>query len=158
VPTITTTIEKVFGPNDYGYVHVITPATGDQQLSTKKADLVVAVQGLVGQTAELEYTVKQNGSYTNYYLEKVTPVNGASPQPAAAAAEPTKMAENPQKAAEIRRSVALKAAVDLSPVMLAGDAPDGKPNLRVTNIILLSEQLAEYLEKGGDVLSGGAAQ
>lgn len=65
-------------------------------LSTFKRELAESAFTLVGQSAEAHYTVKQNGQYTNYYLEDILP----------APASPAERAQRAQEAQPLLRTAA----------------------------------------------------
>lgn len=84
--------------------------------STFKADLGQKAAALRGQAATLGYTEKQNGKYTNYYLDSVEPAGDTFVAPAANGATSNHVSAKPSddRAEQINRSVAFKAAVDLT--------------------------------------------
>lgn len=47
---------------------------GNREYTTFKRDLAEAAKELIGREAEIDFQVKQNGNYTNYYLDSVLPV------------------------------------------------------------------------------------
>lgn len=70
-------IREVKGPNGNGWFSVIDG--NDVEYTTKKKDLAEKAQSLVGQTAEIEFTLKENGQYTNRYLDKIQPAAAPAP-------------------------------------------------------------------------------
>lgn len=64
-------IREVKGPNGNGWFSVIDG--NDVEYTTKKKDLADKALSLAGQNAEIEFTLKENGQYTNRYLDKVQP-------------------------------------------------------------------------------------
>jgi hypothetical protein len=61
-------ITSVTGPNERGWYEIVA---GDYTLTTKKIGLVGAAKGAQGHEALVMWTEKQNGAYTNRYLESV---------------------------------------------------------------------------------------
>ena len=74
-----------------------------KEFSTFKRDLAASAKALIGQQAKIDYTEKQNGEWTNRYLENVE------------SATSFKQADASQKEIDIRRAVALKAAIEMLP-------------------------------------------
>ena len=74
--TVTATIEGVYGPNEHGFYDI--KADG-KKFSTKKSNIAERAKEFHNRQATLEYTEKQNGQYTNYYLENVTAPGGGGP-------------------------------------------------------------------------------
>lgn len=64
-------IREVKGPNQNGWFSVIDG--NDVEYTTKKQDLADRAKSLIGQNAEIEFSLKENGKYTNRYLDKVQP-------------------------------------------------------------------------------------
>lgn len=56
-------------------------AAGDNVWTTKKQDIALTAHSLVGKTAMIEGSVRQNGKYTNYFINSImetdAPVTGA---------------------------------------------------------------------------------
>lgn len=141
--------------------HDIRLEGDDRKFSTKRQSLISDAKELRDRMATIEYSVSRNGDFTNYRLEGIgkgsslddelqrgtAGSNGAEAEPR------TKMRMDPQERAEMRRSVALKAAVEALPHF---PALRDKPDLKTSDIVLLSDQFEAYLEKGHDVL--GAVQ
>lgn len=117
-------------------------------LSTFKRDLAESAFSLVGQSAEAHFTVKQNGQFTNYYLEQILPAP-ASPVEAAQRAqeaqpllrqaaglpEPAQALQQAQEAQDektraIHRQVAAKVAATLFTAN-PSDAPTFWENIRL---------------------------
>jgi len=76
-----------------------------KELSTFKRELAASAKALLNQQAKLLYDTKQNGQYTNYWLNEV--------ESAAAQAEIPRELDTRQF--DIRRAVALKAAIEMLP-------------------------------------------
>lgn len=64
-------IREVKGPNGNGWFSILDG--NDVEYQTKKQDLADRAKSLIGQNAEIEFTLKENGKYTNRYLDKVQP-------------------------------------------------------------------------------------
>ena len=76
-----------------------------QELTTFKREIAASAKALLNQQAKVSYDVKQNGQYTNYWLNEV--------ESAAAQAEIPREVDTRQF--DIRRAVALKAAIEMLP-------------------------------------------
>ena len=74
-----------------------------KEFSTFKRDLAASAKAMIGQQAKIDYTEKQNGEWTNRYLENVE------------SAVEFKQATAPAREIDIRRAVALKAAIEMLP-------------------------------------------
>lgn len=68
-------IRDVKGPNQNGWFSVIDG--NDVEYTTKKQDLADKAKSLVGKNAEIEFSLKENGQYTNRYLDKIQPAASA---------------------------------------------------------------------------------
>lgn len=73
-------IREVKGPNGNGWYSVIDG--NDVEYTTKKKDLADKAKSLEGKNAEIEFSLKENGQYTNRYLDKIQPA-AAPPQQSA---------------------------------------------------------------------------
>jgi len=74
-----------------------------KEFTTFKRDLAASAKAMIGQQAKIDYTEKQNGEWTNRYLENVE------------SAVEFKQATAPAREIDIRRAVALKAAIEMLP-------------------------------------------
>lgn len=72
--TTQTRIDNVLVKNLNDGRSVYRVMVGDREYTTFKRDIAEAAKELIGYEAELGFQVKQNGNFTNYYLDSVLPV------------------------------------------------------------------------------------
>jgi len=148
------TINKRDGSNTTLYeVYVVGSQT---PLATFKRSLADSAFELIGQAAELHYAVKQNGDFTNYYLNNILPARATAAEAAQRAQEaqpllrqaaglpeapvPSQGLTNaPSKDQAIHRQTAAKVAATLVQA-----APNTDPYVFWENV----EKLAHYFDTG----------
>lgn len=136
--------------------HDIRLEGDDRKYSTKKQDLVGSAKELRDRLVTIEYSVKANGEYTNYYLDKIEAAATLDAELAAGTAgingngSKTKMPMDPQERAEMRRSVALKAAADLAPHLFKKTDEAETNQMKLSNIVTAAQFLEQYIERGAD--------
>lgn len=108
----TVTIEKV-QENERGWTEVTT-AEYDEPLVTKESKLAKAAKGLAGQKAKVDVNVKENGNFTNRYLNGIEPAEGSTvDETAAAAPTPTRKDDREETQKRIAAQWAIGRAVEL---------------------------------------------
>lgn len=173
--TTTATIRTVFDPDTQSKPWNVTLEGGGipfNRVSTFKAPIANRAKELMGQFVTLTYSVVEKPSrdgtrtFTNYYLESVEPAqtldseitaNGAEGTPHAIQAQATGQSyggKSETDRAEIRRSVALKAAAELAPWLKVFSNEDTRTT---ANVLRVAQQLEEYVEKGEDIFGAPAS-
>jgi hypothetical protein len=111
------TVENVqeTGRNGFWEMEV---AEYDEPLATKEQKIIDVIKSLAaGQQAQVEMGVKQNGDFTNRYLNSITPTGGAvEPKPGAPAPQavgPTKRDERESTQARIQAQWAFGQALQV---------------------------------------------
>lgn len=128
-----------FGP---GTKHKLT-TDNDAVYETWKDAVASSAVALIGRPAQIEYTVRKNGDYTNYTLTTVAPFDQkeTSGAPAAPAQPPVQLTEKERKKElRIMRQSASKVAIDL----LRDD------ERTFENLVVLAERLIRYFAGGPD--------
>jgi hypothetical protein len=137
------------GSNDRGgWTLTIFKGGDNREYTTFDGTLASKIQGLDGQLLEVEYTEKENGKFTNYTVNGVSPATeGAAPAPVVAATNGKSPAEF-RTPLQIQRVEGYKIAFDTYSVLGLD------PVQSLNEVFQLGEQITTALMEGVEVKEG----